>query len=197
MNGGPPPTSASTGGELRELLAVLRRRRWSILLITALTVASAFFFSLRQDPLYESSATVAVNPFDPNQVLLGMGSTYLTSMQTELARAESPIIEQLAAEKVEAQTGAAEQTGELDVTIPAETTTLVFAYTDPDPQCGPAVGVRLRGGVHPGPCGTRRRVLRGDGVRAEGPDREGVLGPAREASSAAGCLRDRTPGTGG
>lgn len=126
----PPP-----GGDLRELLSVLRRRKWSVLLITLVTVGSATFFSLRQTPLYESSATVAVNPFDPNQVLLGLGSAYLSSMQTELARAESPVIERLAATEVATATGApSEQTGELEVTIPTETTTLVFTFTDPVPS---------------------------------------------------------------
>ena len=133
MNGAQPLQAAPSDGDLRELLSILRRRKWSVLLITIITLGSAVFFSLRQTPLYESSATVAVNPFDPNQVLMGLGAAYLSSMQTELARAESPIIEQIAAREMSEQAGVLEQTGELEVTIPTETTTLVFTYTDPAP----------------------------------------------------------------
>ena len=51
-----------TRGELAESLAVLRLRKWSILLVTVAVVASTMFFSLRQTPLYESSAKVLVKP---------------------------------------------------------------------------------------------------------------------------------------
>jgi succinoglycan biosynthesis transport protein ExoP len=48
--------------QLREYLAVLRYRKWSIIMVTALVVASALGFSFLQTPQYEAEAKVLVRP---------------------------------------------------------------------------------------------------------------------------------------
>jgi uncharacterized protein involved in exopolysaccharide biosynthesis len=50
------------GDDFRQYVAVLRRRKWSIALVTAVTVAAALFFSLRQTPIYHSTTEVFVRP---------------------------------------------------------------------------------------------------------------------------------------
>jgi Mrp family chromosome partitioning ATPase/capsular polysaccharide biosynthesis protein len=54
-------------------VATLRRRKWIVILSVLVATASALFFASRQSKLYESSATVLLNP-DP-QLLSGAGRT--------------------------------------------------------------------------------------------------------------------------
>jgi capsular exopolysaccharide synthesis family protein len=121
--------------DLRDLVAVLRRRRWSVFLVTALVCATSLFLSLRQTPIYTSSAQVAVNPFDPNQVLNGFNNfAFLGSMQNEVSLAESPSVARIAEGIAETETGSAEETGSLSVDNPTDTSLLVFSYSDPSPD---------------------------------------------------------------
>ena len=54
-------------------VATLRRRKWIVILSVLVATASALFFASRQSKLYESSATVLLNP-DP-QLVSGAGRT--------------------------------------------------------------------------------------------------------------------------
>lgn len=55
-----PSPPAAENLNIREYLAVLRMRKWTILLVAALVLGSALFFSYRQTPLYEGSARLLV-----------------------------------------------------------------------------------------------------------------------------------------
>ena len=74
--------------DLRAYAAVIRRRKWTIVLVVMPTVGAALFFSIRQTPLYRSSARVLVRPLNPNQVL--QGYSYAVSKDTEAALVASP-----------------------------------------------------------------------------------------------------------
>jgi capsular exopolysaccharide synthesis family protein len=53
---------------LRELLGILSFRKWTVILVTLLVVGIALAYSFRQEPTYESSAEVLIQPvnFDPS-----------------------------------------------------------------------------------------------------------------------------------
>lgn len=48
--------------ELQEYLGILWRRKWSIVVIVAIAVTAALVYSSRQDPVYQSSTEVLVEP---------------------------------------------------------------------------------------------------------------------------------------
>ena len=52
----------------RELLGILSFRKWSVILVTLLVVGIALAYSFRQEPTYQSSAEVLIQPvnFDPS-----------------------------------------------------------------------------------------------------------------------------------
>jgi uncharacterized protein involved in exopolysaccharide biosynthesis len=61
----PQELAQPPGSDLRAYLAIVRYRKWTIVLIAALVLASALFFSLWQTPIYESEARVLVRPSAP------------------------------------------------------------------------------------------------------------------------------------
>jgi capsular polysaccharide biosynthesis protein/cellulose biosynthesis protein BcsQ len=60
-------TNVQQASTLREYLQMVRRRRWIILTVTVVAVVGAAFFSVRQEKLYKSSASVLVSGFDSSQ----------------------------------------------------------------------------------------------------------------------------------
>jgi capsular exopolysaccharide synthesis family protein len=127
-------TEPTTGGDLGSFIGIVRRRKLGILLITALTVGSALFFSLRTEPLYRSSARVLVKPLNPNQALGGFNYSFLISMGTEAALAQSPAVGDRAAAIIEAEGGDPVDTGTVQVSNPTDTTFLDITYTDGIPD---------------------------------------------------------------
>lgn len=144
--------------DIREYLRVLRRRKWAVVLVTAVTVAAAMAFSIRQTPIYASTAKVLVRPPTANQSLQGVPATSLVSMDTEQQLVRSEDVAMLAAwieaaggeevlKKVTeaAATGAAatppDVTGSdatrllshVSISVPANTLILEVTFSDPDP----------------------------------------------------------------
>jgi capsular exopolysaccharide synthesis family protein len=120
--------------DLRTLIDLVRRRRWTVILTTFLVVGVAVGLSVRQTPIYESTATVQVNPLDPDQVLNGFGYAFLYTMQNEVTIASSPGVAERAAFRVEKSGGPREETGSLSVENPVDTTSVVFTYADPSAE---------------------------------------------------------------
>ena len=73
-------------GDLRSYVAIVRRRKWSLIIVVAITVAAAAFFSYRQVPMYRATSTVLVKPLNPNQILQGYTYNFSVSMATLYSR---------------------------------------------------------------------------------------------------------------
>jgi capsular exopolysaccharide synthesis family protein len=125
--------SAAPMTDLRAYVAIVRRRKWALILVIAITVAAAGFFSYRQTPLYRSSATVLVKPLNPDQILQGYTYNFSVSMQTEQALATSPPVQAEAATAAQALGTTTSDTGTVSTKVPQDTTFLEIAYSAPDP----------------------------------------------------------------
>ena len=119
LRSGPPEAPL-----FRDYLAVLRARRWSILAIALVTVGGALFFSLRQTPIYSSSAEVLVKPTTE----CTFGPCF--NLQTETVLAQSPEVAGYALELLPSSDSVLD--GGLTVTHTPETEILVFAVAHSD-----------------------------------------------------------------
>lgn len=73
---------------LRDYLRVLREHRWTILAITVVAGAIAYGMSIREDPVYESTASIGFQDESQQLALLGGSSNVRTpAAQTSQARA--------------------------------------------------------------------------------------------------------------
>jgi succinoglycan biosynthesis transport protein ExoP len=128
----------SESADIRALLSVVRGYKWSILVITALTVGSALFFSFRQTPIYEATAQVLVTPTNVSQLVQGgVPAASLVSMDTERQIAQSSAVAQLAAEQLGAiDAGRVQDATTVDV--PTNTQFLDITYSSPDPAVAQA-----------------------------------------------------------
>ena len=129
-----PATHPSVTIDLRGYLNLARRRKWSIALISLAVMGGAILASIRQTPIYESTAQVAVNPLSPDQVLGGYSWTFLQSMPNEVTLASGPQVGKIASSLVRTQGGDGVQTGAVSVDNPPNTTLLNFTYADPSPE---------------------------------------------------------------
>lgn len=129
------PSYMSPTNDLRGYLHIARRRKWGILVIAVLAAGGAFLASLRQTPIYDSTAEVQLTAFDPGQVLSGAYNYGLNqTMPNEMAVASGPLVGKIASDLVRQQGGDGAQTGELAVDNPANTTVLEFTYSDASPR---------------------------------------------------------------
>src|SRR3954453_14506188 len=94
---GPDNSTFMPLGDLRTYVQIVKRRKWSLILVLVLTMSAAGFFTSRQTPLYQSSATVLVKPLSPTQLLQGYNYNFSVSMQTEETLMTSPPVEEAAA----------------------------------------------------------------------------------------------------
>jgi capsular exopolysaccharide synthesis family protein len=115
--------------DLREYLAILRYRKWTIFVITALVMASALFFSLRQTPIYESETRVLVRPSTPPA---GVAPTTV-NLDTERALVDSTAVASLVRKRLGLPGSADALLGSLDVSVETNTEILAIRYSDPDP----------------------------------------------------------------
>lgn len=115
---------------LREYLAILWQRKRIIIVVTAVTVAAAYFYTARLTPLYTSSSRVQVLVQTP-----GFGDTpvYL-NIETEKELATSPVVAEIAMDLLEGETSTEELLGGLTVEVLTDTEILVFSYTDTNPK---------------------------------------------------------------
>ncbi len=115
--------------DLREYLAVLRARKWTIILVTALVVGSALFFSYRQTPLYQASARLLVTgvPTDAS------GFIPPPNLLTEAEIVTSEPVATLVIDDLELDVSTNDLSRDLTVE-PAQETALVLqiTYTSPD-----------------------------------------------------------------
>lgn len=126
------------GLDLRAYLSVLRRRKWSILLVTAVAVASALAVSFRQTPIYTSTAKIQVKPPTANQYLQNVPVTSIVSMDTERQLAASTRVAELAAEAIGTDRPAEDLLESLEVSVPTNTQILEISFSDPDPAAAQA-----------------------------------------------------------
>ena len=129
------PSYMSPTNDLRGYLNIARRRMWSILLIALLAAGGAFLASLRQTPMYDSTAEVMLTAFDPGQVLSGAYNYGLSqTMPNEMAAASGPLVGEIASGLVRQEGDDGAQTGHLAVRNPTNTTVLEFTYSDASPR---------------------------------------------------------------
>jgi succinoglycan biosynthesis transport protein ExoP len=136
--GYPQPGPGLPTGDLRTYVAVLRRRKWSAVFGLVAVIGLIALYSVRQTPLYDSTAEVLVKPLSPNQILQGVNYNFLVSMQTEEALVSSPAVADTAAELVKAKGLSPQEPGSVSVSVPDQTTFLDITYTSGD---GPSAQV--------------------------------------------------------
>lgn len=85
--------------ELRAYLATLWRRKWYIAIVLGVVVSSAYIYSHRQTPMYDSFAEVLVRPvnFDPTQPSSAGG---FINTGTEVRVASSSAVAAIAAQRI-------------------------------------------------------------------------------------------------
>ncbi|MDQ3640713.1 MAG: polysaccharide biosynthesis tyrosine autokinase [Actinomycetota bacterium] len=119
--------------ELSHSLAVIRMRKWSIVLVAAVVLASTAYFSLRQTPLYESSARVLVEPISISSGFGTDASALPPNLETEKEVATSaPVLEAAAEELNLAEPGALLDGFSVDLATSTEI--LVMSYSSPEPE---------------------------------------------------------------
>jgi succinoglycan biosynthesis transport protein ExoP len=116
--------------QLREYLAVLRLRKWSIMLVTALVVASTLAFSFLQTPLYESETKVLVKPVS---VSPGVAPPALPNLETERGLVSSVPVAQKVAEELGLGGDPSVLLDDLDVEVVTGSEFLIVNYRHPDP----------------------------------------------------------------
>ena len=135
---------ATTGGaplQLRDYLAVIRLHKWSIILITALTLAAAVFSTYRQRPVYRSQAQVLVEPasFASASGTAQFVNNFLNNqpqplnLETEMQVAKSDEVARLAARGLGPKASARELLAGLSVERAENTEILTFIYTHAEP----------------------------------------------------------------
>ncbi|MBD3307882.1 polysaccharide biosynthesis tyrosine autokinase [candidate division KSB3 bacterium] len=85
---------------LRDYLNIIRRRKWTILAVVFITVVSVTIYTFRQVPIYQASATIAIEKEAPNvlsfQEVMDFDMEDSTSYQTESKILQSrPIAEEV------------------------------------------------------------------------------------------------------
>jgi capsular exopolysaccharide synthesis family protein len=131
----PTPMPVEEGGsELRQFLQTLWRRKWWIVSLTAVSFAAAMFYSYRQTPLYQASASVLVRPinFSPTQPGSAGG---LIVMETERIIATSPAVGALAAKTLSKE---GVSPASVATSNPISTQELIFTSVSPDPRAAQA-----------------------------------------------------------
>lgn len=121
--------SQPRASDLREYLAILRYRKWTILSITALVVASALFFSVRQTRIYESETRVLVRPTAPAPGI----APQPVNLDTERAIVDSAAVAQIVRRTLEVDAPIDRLLEDLEVAVETNTEILSIRYADPDP----------------------------------------------------------------
>jgi capsular exopolysaccharide synthesis family protein len=115
--------------DLRDYFAILRYRKWTILLITALVVGSALYFSDRQTPIYESETRVLVSSSTPPPGV----APVLVNLETERALVDSAVVASLVQEELDLRQSPEALLESLEVSVETSTEILAIRYSDPDP----------------------------------------------------------------
>jgi non-specific protein-tyrosine kinase len=112
---------------IREFLAILWLRKWTLILVTVVVVGIALAYSLRQTPIYQSTAEVLVRPvsFDPSQPGVGF-----VNMETEKRVAESAPVARAAEIRLRRTDT---KPGKVEVETTQDVETLAFTASSPQP----------------------------------------------------------------
>ncbi len=110
--------------DLREYLRIVRARKWSIVLVAAVVVLSAMFFSFRQTPVYTSEARVLV-------LASGSGTQVVQpNLDTERGVADSAAVATLVQRDLKIPDPTQSLLRDLSVSVETNTNILDFRYTD-------------------------------------------------------------------
>lgn len=128
----PPRAATDESADLRHYLGILKSRKWTILVVTAVVIASALLLSYRQTPLYQAEARVLVNPL-PTATVTTLPSQLSppVNLQTEKEIVGSVPVAELVAEELDVA-DPVELLDDLEVEALADTEVLVVKYTSPD-----------------------------------------------------------------
>lgn len=116
--------------DLREYLAVLRARKWTILLVAALVIGSALFFSYQQTPRYTAESRVLVAALATNP-----GDLYapIPTLETEIEVLRSEPVADLVREDLGTTQTPQGLLGGLTATIVTDSDVIIVAYNATDP----------------------------------------------------------------
>ena len=114
---------------LRDYLVVIWARKWTIALVTVIALGSAFFYTSRQIPTYQSSSTVRVLATGPDS----SESSDSFNMLTERELAASALVAEFAAKRLDEDAAPEVLLGGLVVEVLPETEILRFTYSSTDP----------------------------------------------------------------
>jgi succinoglycan biosynthesis transport protein ExoP len=124
------PVAGSAAVNLRDFFSLVWRKKWLIAAVTAVVVAAAVAFSLRQTPIYEAKASVLVEP----TAAANGGTPTPPNMSTEKLVASSPAVATNVADTLHLSARPLDLLANLSVDVPVETEVLDFTYADPDPE---------------------------------------------------------------
>ena len=132
--------SQHDASSLSTYLRVLRRRKWIVIVCALLVPLAAFFFSARQEKIYQSSAEVYLNKQDIGSALTGIDNQTLfvdedRAAETQVNLASVPAVAKLALRNA----GINDMTpddllAEASVASKGLSDILEFTITDPDPK---------------------------------------------------------------
>lgn len=131
---------------LRDYLQILRRRKWIVLLAVVIVPLAAVAFSLRQSPLYQSSAKVLLgNPTLPTGVSGINGSSSSSSsptatIDTQLQIAEQPLLADRVAAALHVNPGVV--AGSTSVSEVGDTSVLQFTSTNGLPKLAAQIATK-------------------------------------------------------
>jgi capsular exopolysaccharide synthesis family protein len=126
----PSAPAESSSVSLREYLAVLRLRKWSIFVITALTVGSALYFSVRQTPQYESSSRVLVKPIQSGSEF---AAPTIPNLETERGLVASAPVAARVAEELDLAESPSALLAAVEVELVPSSEFLIISYRHSDP----------------------------------------------------------------
>jgi uncharacterized protein involved in exopolysaccharide biosynthesis len=127
-----PEQERTRSPEIREALTTLRRRKWTVIVVTAIVLASAVYFSSRKTPIYMSTARVLVRAIEPpnaNSFFLGD-----INLDTESGLAASEAVATIVAKDLGDKAAPDSLLGGLTVTVEGSTEILDVTYSGTDPQ---------------------------------------------------------------
>ena len=125
---------------LSAYMRVLRRRKWIVIVCALLVPLAAFFFSARQEKIYQSSAEVYLNKQDIGSALTGIENQALfvdedRAAETQANLASVPAVATLALKNAGITDLTADDLlAETSVASKGLSDILEFTVTDPDPQ---------------------------------------------------------------
>jgi non-specific protein-tyrosine kinase len=130
---------SSVGGfthvELLEYWKIIRKRLWLIVLLMAVSMASATYYSLQQVPLYRTTTTLFLNPASPSPLLpyyVTLSAESLANTYAEFMRTRS--FARLVAQKMGDETTLEEVLGAISTRYVEDTQFFKVSATHTDPE---------------------------------------------------------------